>query len=132
MDLLIKYVVAAVVFAGVDFVWLGFVANKFYKSQIGSLLLDKPNFPAAILFYAVFLAGLILFVINPALKADDWKLALGLGAAFGFVTYATYDLTNLATLKGYTTTLTVVDMLWGTFLTATVSVISFVILSRLI
>lgn len=132
MEYLIRYIVAGLAFAAVDFIWLSQVANKFYKSQIGSLLLDKPNMIAAVLFYAIFLAGLVLFVINPAIKADDWRTALGLGAAFGFVTYATYDLTNLATLKGYTTTMTIVDMAWGTVLTATVSVVSFFILTRII
>lgn len=132
MDLLTKYAVVAIAFAGVDFIWLGFVANKFYRSQIGSLLLEKPNLTAAVAFYAIFLAGLILFVINPALKADDWKVALGLGSAFGLVTYATYDLTNLATLKGYTTTMTIVDILWGVVLTSAVSVISFFVLSKVL
>jgi uncharacterized membrane protein len=130
MDFLVRYIVAAVAFAAVDFVWLSWVANKFYKSQIGNLLLDKPNFPAAIAFYAIFLAGLVLFVINPSIKADDWRVALGLGAAFGLVTYATYDLTNLATLKGYTTKLALVDMAWGTILTASVSLISFFVITR--
>lgn len=130
-DFIIRYIVAGALFAIIDGIWLSFVANKLYRSQLGSLLLDKPNLPAAILFYLVFLVGLVVFVINPAVSSNDWKVALGLGALFGFVTYATYDLTNLATLKGYPLTITVVDLLWGTILTASVSVIAFLIIQRI-
>ena len=130
-DFIIRFVVAGALFAIIDGIWLSFVANKFYRSQIGPLLLDKPNLPAAIAFYLVFLVGLVVFVINPAIQSNDWKVALGLGALFGFVTYATYDLTNLATLKGYPLTLTLVDLAWGTVLTASVSIIAFLILQRI-
>ncbi len=87
--------------AVIDAVWLTVVANKFYKSQIGSLLLDKPNFAAAILFYLIYVVGIVVFALSPALEDNSWKMALGLGALFGFVAYATYDLTNLSTLKGF-------------------------------
>lgn len=130
-DFIIRYLIAGALFAIIDGIWLSFVANKLYRSQLGSLLLDKPNLPAAILFYLVFLVGLVVFVINPAMQSNDWKVALGLGALFGFVTYATYDLTNLATLKGYPLTITIVDLLWGTILTASVSVIAFLIIQRI-
>ncbi len=130
-DFIIRYLIAGALFAVIDGIWLSFVANKLYRSQLGSLLLDKPNLPAAIVFYLVFLVGLVVFVINPAMQSNDWKVALGLGALFGFVTYATYDLTNLATLKGYPLTITIVDLIWGTVLTASVSVAAFYILQRM-
>lgn len=130
-DFIIRYIVAGALFAIIDGIWLSFVANKLYRSQLGSLLLDKPNLPAAIVFYLVFLVGLVVFVINPAMQSNDWKVALGLGALFGFVTYATYDLTNLATLKGYPLTITIIDLIWGTVLTASVSVAAFFILQRI-
>ncbi len=130
-DFIIRYIVAGALFAVIDGIWLSFVANKLYRSQLGSLLLDKPNLPAAVVFYLVFLVGLVVFVINPAMQSNDWKVALGLGALFGFVTYATYDLTNLATLKGYPLTITIVDLIWGTVLTASVSVAAFFILQRI-
>ncbi len=130
-DFIIRYLVAGALFAIIDGIWLSFVANKLYRSQLGSLLLDKPNLPAAVVFYLVFLVGLVVFVINPALSSGDWKVALGLGALFGFVTYATYDLTNLATLKGYPLTITIVDLIWGTVLTASVSLAAFFILQRI-
>ncbi len=130
-DFIIRYIVAGALFAIIDGIWLSFVANKLYRSQLGSLLLDRPNIPAAAVFYLVFLVGLVVFVINPAMQSNDWKVALGLGALFGFVTYATYDLTNLATLKGYPLTITIVDLIWGTVLTASVSVAAFFILQRI-
>ncbi|OGL32983.1 hypothetical protein A3F64_03005 [Candidatus Saccharibacteria bacterium RIFCSPHIGHO2_12_FULL_42_8] len=130
-DFIIRYLVAGVLFAIIDGIWLSFVANKLYRSQLGSLLLDKPNLPAAVVFYLVFLVGLVVFVINPAISSGDWKVALGLGVLFGFVTYATYDLTNLATLKGYPLTITIVDLIWGTVLTASVSLVAFFILQRI-
>lgn len=130
-DFIIRYLVAGALFAIIDGIWLSFVANKLYRSQLGSLLLDKPNLPAAVVFYLVFLVGLVVFVINPAVNSGDWKVALGLGALFGFVTYATYDLTNLATLKGYPLTITIVDLIWGTVLTASVSLAAFFILQRI-
>lgn len=130
-DFIIRYLVAGALFAIIDGIWLSFVANKLYRSQLGSLLLDKPNLPAAVVFYMVFLVGLVVFVINPAISSRDWKVALGLGALFGFVTYATYDLTNLATLKGYPLTITIVDLIWGTVLTASVSLAAFFIIQRI-
>jgi len=130
MDFIIRFATAGVVFAAIDAVWLSLVANKFYKSQIGTLLLDKPNFVAAVLFYVIFLIGLVVFVINPALVAGNWKVALGLGALFGFVCYATYDLTNLATLKGFPVKLVIVDLIWGTTVTATVSLVTYYIATK--
>ena len=128
-DFILRFVTAGVIFALIDSVWLALVANKFYKDQIGHLLRDKPNFIAAVSFYLIFLIGLVVFVLNPALQAQDWKVALGLGALFGFVTYATYDLTNLATLKGIPVKLVIVDLIWGTVVTASVSTIAYLILT---
>jgi len=124
-DFIVRFLVGGVIFALIDSVWLSLVANKFYKAQIGGLLRKKPNFVAAVLFYVTFLVGLVVFVLNPAIAAHDWKQAIGLGALFGFVTYATYDLTNLSTLKGFPVKLAVVDMVWGTCLTMLVSVLGY-------
>jgi uncharacterized membrane protein len=129
-EFIARYLVSGAMFAVVDFIWLTFIANKFYRSQIGPLLLDKPNIPAAVLFYLIFLVGVVVFVVNPALASGGWKTALGLGALFGFVTYATYDLTNLAVLKNYTVTMAVVDMLWGTILTASVGTLAVLIIQK--
>lgn len=126
-DFIIRFLTAGLVFGIIDALWLTLVANKFYKAQIGSLLLEKPNLIAAVLFYLIYLIGLLVFVINPAIAAEDWRQALSLGALFGFVAYATYDLTNLATLKGFPVKLVIVDLIWGTVVTATVSVSTYVI-----
>ncbi|MEO5691081.1 MAG: DUF2177 family protein [Candidatus Saccharimonadales bacterium] len=130
MDLVIKLLVAGGVMGVIDFFWLSVVANKFYKSQIGSLLLEKPNMAAAILFYIIYVVGVVVFVLSPALEKNSWQYAAIYGALFGFVAYATYDLTNLATLKGFTTKLVVVDLIWGAVLTATVATVSYWIIKQ--
>ncbi len=112
------FLIAAAIFGALDAVWLSLVANRFYKSQIGFILADKPNMVAAIIFYVIFIIGLVVFVINPA---DNATKALGLGALFGLVTYATYDLTNQATLAKWPVTLTIVDILWGVTASAIVA-----------
>ncbi len=116
------YFIALPIFFGMDMVWLGVVAKNFYTKQIGFLMTPKVNWAAAILFYLLFLAGLVVFVIAPAVENNSWVRALMLGALFGLITYATYDLTNLATLKDWPLALTVVDLIWGTVLAGSVSV----------
>jgi uncharacterized membrane protein len=113
-----------------DFLWLGTIAKTFYRTQIGKLLLDAPNMTAAVLFYVIYVGGVVLFVVSPALEKESLWYALTRGALFGFVAYATYDLTNLATLKGFTLKVVMVDMLWGTFLTAAVAGATFYICHR--
>lgn len=129
-DFIIRLLVAGGVMGVLDALWLSVVANKFYKSQIGPLLLDKPNMAAAVIFYVIYVVGIVAFVLGPALEKGSWQYAVGYGALFGFVAYATYDLTNLATLKGWTTKLVIVDLLWGAVLTAVVAGVSFWFLHR--
>jgi uncharacterized membrane protein len=126
----IRLLVAGGVMGVLDFIWLGTVAKMFYRTQIGKLLLDKPNMTAAVLFYIVYVVGVVTFVISPALEKGSLSYALTRGALFGFVAYATYDLTNLATMKGFTNRVVVVDLLWGTLLTATVAGLTYAILHR--
>jgi len=110
-------------------VWLGVVARDFYATRLGHLL-GEVNWTAAIIFYLVFLVGLTFFAIYPAAVAGDVGKALLLGALFGFFTYATYDLTNLATLRDWPLSVTLVDMVWGTVLGGSVSALT-VYLTRL-
>lgn len=117
------YVLSVPVFFAIDMVWLGFVASNFYKSRIGHLM-GEINWPAAIIFYLVFLVGLTLFATYPAIVKDSLSYALLWGALFGFFTYATYDLTNLSTLRDWPLSVTLVDMLWGTILGASVSAVT--------
>jgi uncharacterized membrane protein len=113
----VAYAATAIVFCGLDFLWLGYVAKGYYQSQIGALLLEKPNLPAAALFYALYVAGMLVFAVLPALDADAWTRALLQGVLFGFFAYATYDLTNLATLKGWSTGVALLDIAWGSIVT---------------
>lgn len=125
------YAIALPVFFAIDMVWLGLVASNFYKAQIGFLLKSDVNWTAAILFYLLFIVGLVLFVIAPAVEKGSWTHALLFGALFGLITYATYDLTNLATMKDWPLLLTVVDLAWGTVLGASVSVVTFFIAGKI-
>ena len=112
-------------FLAIDMVWLVVVARGFYRKQLGFLLSDQPNWWAAIAFYLLFVAGLLVFVIVPALDAVSVRKALILGAFFGLVAYATYDLTNMATVKNWPWTVTLVDMAWGAVLATTVSCLGY-------
>lgn len=109
------YLIAFIVFIVVDAIWLGLIATRFYKNNIGHLMADKPNFVAAGVFYLIFIVGVVFFTYNGIVE-QDFSKALLAGAIFGFMTYATYDLTNLATLKDWPIIVTVVDLAWGTFL----------------
>ena len=121
------YLATVPVFFLIDLVWLGVIARGFYREQMGSLMVDPIGWPAAIVFYLLWVGGLILFAVEPSLGDGGWLRALLLGAAFGFITYATYDLTNLATLRDWPLTLVVVDIAWGTVLGATVATASHLI-----
>ena len=117
---MLKYIIAyfatAAVFMTIDFIWLSQVARRFYAESLGNLLLDRPNIPAAAGFYAVYVVGIVFFAISPALKTGSAQTALMYGALFGFFTYATYDMTNYATLRNWPIFMSVVDVIWGTFL----------------
>lgn len=108
------------VFVVADLVWLGVIAKDFYFSKLGHLLGDV-NWYAAAVFYTIFLLGVVLFVTYPAVQAGSVTRAFVYGALFGFVTYATYDLTNQATIKDWPVIVTVVDMIWGAVLGSVVS-----------
>jgi uncharacterized membrane protein len=128
MNFLLYYAISFVVFLAIDALWLGLVAPKFYKAQIGHLMAEKPNLIAALVFYLIFIAGLVYFVLLPAVTSDSWVTAFANGALFGFVTYATYDLTNYATLKNWPVTMVIVDLTWGLFLSTSVSLVSYFII----
>lgn len=122
MEVLVKLLVAGGVMGVLDFLWLGFVAKKVYYAEMGKLLLEKPNMVAALIFYVIYVVGVVVFVVTPALEKGSLTYAALYGAFFGFVAYATYDLTNLAVLKDYSTKIAVIDMIWGAVLTAVVAV----------
>ncbi len=126
------YAIALPVFFAIDMVWLGLVATNFYRGQIGSLMKTDINWTAAIVFYLLFIVGLVFFVITPAVEKGSWTYALLVGAFFGFITYATYDLTNLATLKDWPLLVTIVDLVWGAVLAASVSTVTYFIAHKII
>ena len=121
------FIIALPVFFAIDMVWLTIVAKKFYQEQIGFLMKPDINWFAAIIFYLLFIVGLVIFVIIPAVEKHSWVHAILFGALFGLITYATYDLTNLATVKDWPLFVTVVDLIWGTVLAASISVITYFI-----
>jgi uncharacterized membrane protein len=117
---LVAYVATAVVFLASDAVWLT-RAIGFYRSELGDMLADKPNLGAAAVFYPLYVLGIVVLAVMPATRSGGWQSALFLGGTFGLVAYATYDLTNLATLSRWSIRVTVADMAWGTFVTAIAS-----------
>lgn len=121
MDYLVAYIGTAIVFFGLDLIWLS-KASSFYKREIGPLLLAKPNFAAAGIFYLFYIAGIVYFAVVPALNGGGWSKALISGAVLGGFAYGTYDMTNLSTLKGWSWRICVADILWGTFLTGLAAV----------
>lgn len=118
---LLVYLLTAGVFFALDMLWLGLAAKNFYQKQLHGFLSEKVNWTAAIIFYLLFIVGIFIFSILPAVEKNSFSKALILGALFGFFTYATYDLTNLATLKNWPMMVVLVDILWGIFLTASTS-----------
>lgn len=119
------YAASLGVFLVVDLLWLGVIARGFYRRQLGSLLRPDVRWAPALIFYLLFVAGVLIFAVIPALERDSWGRAIVLGALFGAISYATYDLTNLATLKGFPPVVAVVDIAWGAFLAAFIAGIAY-------
>jgi uncharacterized membrane protein len=122
---IIAYVATAISFAAMDFVWLSRMGPTLYKSALGDMILDMPRIPIAVLFYLIYIFGLVWFVVLPALSAGRWRKALINGALFGFVAYATYDLTNQATMKVWSTQVTLLDLGWGAFASAVACTVAY-------
>lgn len=119
------YLIALPVFFAIDMIWLALIAKGFYAQHIGFLMTPNINWLAAVIFYIIFVFGLTVFVITPALDKASWSSALLYGALFGLVTYSAYDLTNLATLKDWPILVTLVDLAWGSTIGALVSTITY-------
>ena len=113
-NFLIAYLATAVTLVGCDMLWLGIIAKPFYQEGIGHLLAAKPIVPIALLFYAVFACGLVAFAVTPQSGGSSWSSTLRAAALFGFFTYMTYDLTNLATLRDWPVAVSILDLAWGT------------------
>lgn len=125
MKLVISYFLTTVVFFLIDMTWLGFVAKNFYREHLGSFLSDQVNWIAAVVFYLIYIVGIFIFAILPGVQEQSARHAFCLGAALGLLCYATYDLTNLATLNDWPIKVVVVDMAWGAILTGVVAFAGF-------
>jgi len=119
------YALTVLGFLVIDFVWLTVVAQRFYQKHLGSLLRDDPIVAAAAVFYLLYLVGVLVFVVLPALEAESFVRAVALGALFGLIAYATFDLTCYALFQGFPVIVVAVDLVWGAVLTASVSAIGY-------
>lgn len=129
--ILLTYGVSIPVFFVIDMIWLGVIAKGFYRKALEPLLTSNINWTAAILFYFLFLAGVLIFAILPGMERRSLGYTVLMAALFGFIAYATYDLTNLATLRDWPLVLSIIDMLWGTFLSASTATITYLIMNRI-
>lgn len=128
----VGYLAALVTMVAGDMVWLGLMAPRYYRPTLGDIMLSGINLPPAIVFYALYPIGLVIFAINPALKTGSIGAAVLYGALFGFFTYVTYDLTNQATLRNWTMQLTAIDVAWGALLAAVASAVAFCAVTKLV
>ena len=129
--ILLTYAVSVPVFFAVDMIWLGVIARGFYRKALEPLLTPNINWTAAIVFYFIFLVGILVFALLPGLKKQSFVYTVSMAALFGFIAYATYDLTNLATLRDWPLLMSMVDMLWGAFLSASTAGVTYLIMSRI-
>ena len=126
--ILITYAVSIPVFFAIDMVWLGVIAKNFYRKSLESLLTPNVNWTAALIFYFIFLAGILIFALIPGIEKKSLAYTVKMAAVFGFIAYATYDLTNLATLRDWPLMISIVDMCWGAFLSASTAAITYMIM----
>ena len=131
VGVVISYLLTALVFFAIDLTWLGLVAKDMYNRNIGHLMSSQVKWVAAGVFYLAFIVGILVFAVYPSVDEDSILQAVVLGALFGFFTYSTYDLTNLATLKDWPLSITIIDITWGTVLTCLVSAVGFYIVRAL-
>ena len=120
--------ISVAVFLSIDMIWLLVISKNLYAKYLGYLMTDQVRVGAAAIFYLIFVVGLLFFVITPALSKDSWTYALFAGMFFGIITYATYDLTNLAVVKDWPVAITIIDLIWGTFLSSTTATVSFLLI----
>lgn len=130
MQVFIYYLIALGWVAIIDGVWLVFIANKFYKAELGHLLATNPNWIAAILFYLLYPLALVLLAILPGVEAKSLTKTLFNAGVLGFIAYATYDLTNLATLTNWSLKVTIVDIIWGTAMSVLVAFLTYIVINK--
>jgi len=121
------YLLTIPIFFLLDLIWLGYIAKGFYRQNLAFILGPEVNWPAAIVFYLIYIIGILFFAVAPAIERSSITRALILGVSYGFFTYATYDLTNMALIKDWPLKIVVVDILWGMVLCGTIAMLSFVV-----
>ena len=129
MTHVVAYIATAIVFLGLDALWLSRMALGMYRRELGGLLLERPNLPVAAAFYLLYVGGIVILAIAPALGDGGWPRVLLMGAVLGLVAYGTYDITNLSTLKGWSVKLAIIDIAWGTALTAVSATIGYLVVT---
>lgn len=123
----IAYVVTALVFLGIDSIWLTAMGRSWYRPRLGHILLEQYNFTPAVVFYGIYIGGIVLFAVSPAMSSERWTVAAINGALLGLVAYGTYDLTNQATIRGWPLSVTLIDLGWGSLLTAAAATIGYLV-----
>jgi uncharacterized membrane protein len=123
----LAYLVTLIAFLAIDAVWLTLMTERVYRPRLSRLLAEQFSLAPAVLFYLVYVGGILIFALSPAFRTGHWTTAALYGAAFGFCAYATYDLTNQATLRDWPLLITIVDLAWGTVLTATAATIGYLV-----
>jgi uncharacterized membrane protein len=126
------YMIALMTFVAIDGLWLGLIAKNLYATELKGLMTNQVKWGAAVLFYILFIGFLIYFAIDPALQGQSAAIAMQKGALFGLATYATYDLTNYATLKGFPLKIVIIDLIWGTVLSASVASVAYLVYTKVI
>jgi uncharacterized membrane protein len=121
----VAYVATLVAFLGIDAIWLSLAGGRIYRAVLKDILLEGFSPAPAVAFYLIFAAGLVILAVRPGLEAGSVRVAAGNGALLGFLAYATYDLSNQATLRNWTATLTLTDLAWGTALSAAAATLGF-------
>ena len=130
MKIVYIYLIATVIFFALDMVWLGAVAKNLYQKKLAFVISSEVNWPAAIIFYLLYIGGILFFAIHPALRAGQWQVALLHGVLLGALCYATYDLTNMATIKGWPLLITIVDITWGGIITGVTALSAYLLANR--
>jgi len=131
VKLITSYFIALLSFFALDMVWLGLISKNYYKQKLGFILSDNPNWAAAVVFYVVYIGGILFFAVNPSLKEARWQTAVLNGALLGALCYATYDLTNMATIAKWPIEIVIIDIIWGMVLTGIVSVVTYLSVEKI-
>ena len=124
------FFITTVIFFAIDMLWLGVIARNFYREKLGFIFTGEVNWAAAVIFYLIYIVGIMYFSILPGIDGGNWKMVLLNGAILGFLCYATYDLTNMATIKQWPLIVVLVDIAWGTVLTGSVAVLSYLVATK--